>query len=191
MKSRPRADYRAATRHLRHAVVAALMFVTALAQAAPSADEFLRAVRLADATNVAAYIAANGNLGITDRSGRPPLHVAVRHGHLEITEQLIAAEANVNERDADGWTALHFAAESGDLDAISLLLAAGANVNASDPYRYMPLHLAAREGHDAACEKLISAGADVRAAIDVGFTAADLAEAFPELRDWLLARESP
>ena len=79
-------------------------------------------MRLADEISVQTYLAANGSLGITDRNGRAPLHVAVRHGHIEILKQLIAAEADVNQRDVDGWTALHWAAQGGHADVCRLLL---------------------------------------------------------------------
>ena len=48
----------------------------------------------------------------------------------------------------------------------------------------------ARDGHADACELLIGAGADANARIDVGMTAADLAERFPDLQVWLLSHQS-
>ena len=42
----------------------------------------------------------------------------------------------------------------------------------------------------AACELLVDAGADAGARIDVGLTASDLADRFPELQGWLLDRQT-
>ena len=78
--------------------------------------------------------------------------------------------------------------EAGDQSAVlNALLEAGADPRRLDPYRYQALHFAAREGHLEAVQQLIRAGAEPDAVIDVGFTAADLAEAHPEVQDYLRA----
>ena len=160
---------------------------TAGAQAVASGD-LLRAVRLNDVVSVGALLEEGTDPDSLDSNRRPALQVAVRYGHAGIVLRLLEAGAGVDARDADGWTALHHAAQDGDIDVLRLLIEHGADVGAADPYRYRALHLAAREGHRPACELLLEAGADADARIDIGFTPADLAERFPDLRDHLLAR---
>jgi ankyrin repeat protein len=175
-------------------LLAAWAFVIGAAVAgaaeAPDVASFHRAVRLDRADDVRAYLESGGAPDILDANGRTALQVAIRYGHDDLVEGLLAAGAGVDVPDAHGWTALHYAAGVGDLGALRRLLAAGARVSRADPYRYQPLHIAAREGHGAACELLLEAGADVSARIDVGYTAADLAERFPALQDFLRDREA-
>ena len=174
------------------AVVGAAVFATTLGTGAQPAalEDLLRAVRLNDLASVGGLLEAGIDANTLDRHGRTALQVAVRYGHLDIARLLLDSGAGVDARDADGWTALHHAAQDGDTDFLGLLVARGANVEAADPYRYRALHLAARDGHAAACELLIDAGADTNARIDVGLTAADLADRFPELQDRLLGRQT-
>ena len=173
---------------MRPAFAGATMLVAAAgasAQTAPPGD-LLRAVRLNDGASVGVFLEGGTDPDSLDRNGRPALQVAVRYGHFDIARLLLDANAGVNARDADGWTALHHAAQGGDSEMLRLLIARGADIGAADPYRYHALHLAARDGYDAACEILVEAGADAGARIDVGFTPADLAERFPDLRVYLL-----
>ena len=173
---------------LRTACAGAIVLAATAGAGAQTAvpGDLLRAVRLNDATSVGAFLEGGLNPDSLDRNARPALQVAVRYGHFGIARVLLDANANVNARDADGWTALHHAAQGADAQILHLLIARGADIEATDSYRYRALHLAARDGHDAACEVLIEAGADAGARIDVGFTAADLAERFPDLHDYLL-----
>jgi ankyrin repeat protein len=87
---------------------------------------------------------------------------------------------------------MHHAAAGGELGAVKVLIGAGARVDVMDPYRYRPLHLAARQGFTEICKLLVRHGADPRARIDVGFTAADLAQdQFPTLAEYLRAEAAP
>ena len=178
--------------YARVAVPGAVLLATALgAGAQPTTPgDLLRAVRLNDLASVGGYLEAGIDANSLDRSGRTALQVAVRYGHRDIARLLLDSGAGVDARDADGWTALHHAAQDGNSNFLRLLVARGADVEAADPYRYRALHLAARDGHVAACELLIDAGADANARIDVGFTAADLAERFPDLHAWLLSHQT-
>lgn len=151
--------------------------------------ELHQAVRLNDMAAVRAFADERGAyLNARGDGGYSPLQVAIRWGHGDLVALLLEMGADPNRADSDGRSALHLAASSNDQNAARLLLDSGALVNQRDNYRYTPLHMAARSGHTDLAHILIEAGADVNARIDVGFTAYDLAEAFPELRGYLRER---
>ena len=58
----------------------------------------------------------------TDLRGSTALHIAVRHGYLDIVKLLLHHGANPNIRDNDGTTILHIAALHGDLALFEYLL---------------------------------------------------------------------
>lgn len=148
-----------------------------------------KAVRLNDVAAVRRYTAEpEAYLDARGERGYRPLQVAIRWGHTELYALLIEMGADVNATDGDGRSALHIATSNNDKTAVRLLLDSGAVVNQRDHFHYTPLHMAARSGHTDTAHLLIEAGADVNARIDVGFTAFDLAEAFPDLRDYLRQR---
>jgi len=70
----------------------------------------------------------------TDRDGETLLHVASKHGHVEISELLLRGGADVNARAGGGVTPLHLAARNGQVPAAELLLAAGANPDATEEF---------------------------------------------------------
>jgi ankyrin repeat protein len=62
------------------------------------------------------------------------LHLACRHGHVEIVALLLAHGADIMARASGGLTALHLAAGSGHTRVAELLLEKGAEVNAREAY---------------------------------------------------------
>lgn len=88
--------------------------------------------------------------------GLPPLHAAVKNGHLDAARWILDRGVDVEARDGEGRTALHLAAERYGDDAASvvrLLLDHGADTKAKveSPSEYAsdrdatPMHLAANE----------------------------------------------
>lgn len=173
-------------------VLALFTLAAPVGAAVLSAPELLRAVRLNEVARVRQHLEGGGDAELYDRAGRTALQVAIRHGHGSLTALLVKTGARLGKTDTDGWQAMHHAAAGGELGAVKVLIGAGARVDVMDPYRYRPLHLAARQGFTEICKLLVRHGADPRARIDVGFTAADLAQdQFPTLAEYLRAEAAP
>jgi ankyrin repeat protein len=85
-----------------------------------------------------------------DSSGQTPLHLAVKNGHLVMTERLLSLRANPNMEDVSGKTLLHSAAEgrSSSLALCQLLLDSGASkVALTNRGNLTPSQLALQEGY--------------------------------------------
>ena len=79
---------------------------------------------------------------------KPPLHVAVRHGHTRIALHLIDLGADVNYR-AEKSLPLHTAVKHGHTELALSLIKHGASVNQATPGGYLPLYHAVAQGKDA------------------------------------------
>lgn len=76
----------------------------------------------------------------------PPLHEAVKHGHLEMVCVLLGAFGfNINQKDHQGKTPLFYA--SINLEMTRYLLENGADVNQKDRHGKTPLFYAIRDGN--------------------------------------------
>ena len=104
-----------------------------------------------------------------------PLHVAVMHGQVEVSQILLQHKADQNALDSDGQTPLHLASDQGYIDVARLLLEQGSNVNAQDNNRSTPLHLASRKGKLEVVCLLLEHGADLDAEDKEGMTACRVA----------------
>lgn len=80
------------------------------------------------------------------------MHMAARHGHVAVVQQLLSAHAAVGATRGDLFsrTPLDAAATSGRAAVVQRLLAAGAAAGAADSSGSTPLHEAAQKGHAAA-----------------------------------------
>ncbi len=67
-----------------------------------------------------------------------PLHTAVNHGRIQMTQALLEKGANPNQVGEKGITPLHLAAWRGQLALIQLLLEAGADKTAKDAQSFTP-----------------------------------------------------
>ena len=97
-----------------------------------------------------------------DRSGRPPLHVAVAGNYDELIRWLLDHGADITVRGPGGESSLHYVVTQDrtvGLDVVRLLLARGAPVNARDDAFETPLHVAARRHRTAVAGVLLAHGA--------------------------------
>jgi hypothetical protein len=76
-----------------------------------------------------------------------PIHLAAKHGQMEIAEFLLAEGARLDVRDEDGDSPLRTAARSGNAEFVELFLAHGADKNARNVSDSTPLVSAASRGH--------------------------------------------
>lgn len=88
-----------------------------------------------------------------------PLHYAVFHGNLEITEYLIEKGADVNARNRNSDTPLHLAAMNGNVDIAKILLKHNADVNAKNNEGKTALDYATNNNHQELVELLLAHGA--------------------------------
>ncbi len=161
------------------------------AGAAPPAEEVAslhQAVRAQDKEEIEKFKGRSEHLDAHNGEGYTALQEAIRYGHGEIARILIEFGADPNALDADGRSALHHTALSDEAGLTQLLIEKGVMADKQDPYKYTALHLAAREGYEKVVMVLLHAGANINAKIDVGFTAIDLADAYPSLQDYLRER---
>jgi ankyrin repeat protein len=97
------------------------------------------------------------NVNEKDREKYTPLHLASRHGHIDIVRELIRCGASVHERDMDG-TPLHTASRYGHVDIVRELIKSGAHVNEKDRCGWTSLHIASRYGSIEVTRELIRHG---------------------------------
>ena len=89
------------------------------------------------------------------------LHVAAKHGKLEIVEKLIELGADLNRRGAIlGGGAINEAASDGHIEIVRYLLSCGAELDVSEPERN-PLFSAILGGHIDIVKLLIENGIDI------------------------------
>lgn len=136
--------------------------------------EVVQALTLHGASTSALWPSRNG-----DRF--PCLHLAVQHGHVQLTKyflSVVAMDLNL-KTPGKSLTPLHVAAQYGQIEILDLLLAQRANVHATDDQGMTPLHHASeyQYDHNVPCSQhgqiervqceivdhLIAAGANVKA----------------------------
>ncbi|MCG8340757.1 MAG: ankyrin repeat domain-containing protein, partial [Cytophagales bacterium] len=160
-------------------------------------------------------IQEGGDVDLTDKGGRTPLHWAAEEGNVEVVKALLEKTVKISVKDgagdtpldlaerkdyqdivellrgadADGNTPLHHAADKGDKDAAEELIAQGAKVNAKNNNGETALHKAAEKGNQEVVDLLIEKGADVNATDSNGETALQKAAAggHQEVVDALIA----
>ena len=107
----------------------------------------------------------NGN---PERQIIPPLHVAARHGHIDIALHLIELGAYVNQKDVYSDLPLHATALKGHAQLTQALIQHGASVNQIDGKGRLPLHLACWKGHTQLANSLIKYGASLNQSDGIG-----------------------
>jgi len=101
-----------------------------------------------------------------DTEGVPPLHLACKHGHLELAKLFVAEGAKVHATDADPkrrGTAIAYAAWGGHLSVIEFLVQnTKATLDEIDIVGNTPLLYAVFGGHRSVVEALVKAGRSLR-----------------------------
>lgn len=106
-------------------------------------------------------------------AGQTLLHLAARHGHLQVCRYLISERVDLNAAGEGMMTPLHVAALAGQAEVCRMLLEAGADPNKEDEVKATPLVLAAQEGQVEACRVLLEAGAPVSSRVLYAAVASD------------------
>lgn len=95
--------------------------------------------------------------------GQTPLHLACRHGQLDLAKLLLSMRADIDVKDSSGKTPLCLAATYGHVALIQLLLSQPQKpqLNSKDLFGQTPFGRAFFAGHLDCCKTLLNAGADV------------------------------
>src|SRR6266478_4866925 len=104
-----------------------------------------------------------------------PLHLASRHGRVEVVCFLIEHGADVTAQNQNESSPLHEALRSGKVEVARILIERGADVTAREVGGVTPLHRASRQGQLEIARVLIERGADIAARTDYGQTPLHLA----------------
>jgi hypothetical protein len=104
-----------------------------------------------------------------------PLHVASRHGNVEIAQLLLEHGANVKAQDDDECTPLLLASQCGHVEVALILLDHGADTEARDYMGRVPLLLGLEYGHVEVVQILLEHGADTEAQDKGGWSPMELA----------------
>lgn len=132
------------------------------AQTANQIDNFTKAAKFDDVSEVQSLLKAGISPNTLDSKGNPMLIVAIRDKSKKVTDLLLANPAtNVNFANKSGENALMMAAFDGDLPTVKMLvLDKKASVNKQG---WAPIHYAATNGHLQIVEFLMAHGARVNA----------------------------
>jgi len=98
--------------------------------------------------------------------GVTALHMAARHGHVDVVKYLLDNGCSVAAATTHGFTALHFAAEEGFDPVVQALLEADAAVDQPNALNWSPLLLAAIYDQCGVASLLIAHKADVNRQIE-------------------------
>lgn len=143
-------------------VVTLYLSSSLFAQTADQIDDFTKAAKFDDVSEVQSLLKAGISPNTLDPKGNPMLIVAIRDKSKKVTDLLLANPAtNVNLANKSGENALMMAAFDGDLPTVKMLvLDKKASVNKQG---WAPIHYAATNGHLQIVEFLLAHGARVNA----------------------------
>ncbi len=134
----------------------------ALAQTATQIDDFTKAAKFDDVSEVQSLLKAGVSPNTLDPKGNPMLILAIRDKSMKVTDLLLSnPSTNVNLANKSGENALMMAAFDGDFPTVKMLvLAKKAAVNKPG---WSPIHYAATNGHLHITQFLMANGAMVNA----------------------------
>lgn len=132
------------------------------AQTAAQIDDFTKAVKFDDVSEVSSLIKSGVSPNTLDPKGNPMLVLAVREKSTKVVELLLAdTSTNINLSNKSGENALMMAAFDGQFPVVkTLVLQKKATVNKSG---WAPIHYAATNGHLEITQFLMANGALVNA----------------------------
>nr|MDO8115224.1 ankyrin repeat domain-containing protein [Candidatus Sigynarchaeota archaeon] len=90
--------------------------------------ELLRAVEEGDLQTVKKSVQNGADLGVKNKLGEAPLHVAASKGFLDIVQYLVDRGADTFDKDGADMTALHLAARDGQIAVVTYLLSKMDNI---------------------------------------------------------------
>lgn len=148
-----------------NSALGALMLCAAnlvLAQTADQIDDFTKAAKFDDVSEVQSLLKAGVSPNVLDPKGNPMLIVAIRDKSAKVTDLLLANPSiNVNLPNKSGENALMMAAFDGDMSTVKMLvLNKKAAVNKPG---WSPIHYAATNGHLQIVQFLMANGAMINA----------------------------
>ncbi|MEY4496036.1 MAG: hypothetical protein RL744_1100 [Pseudomonadota bacterium] len=148
-----------------NSALGALMLCAAnlvLAQTADQIDDFTKAAKFDDVSEVQSLLKAGVSPNVSDPKGNPMLIVAIRDKSAKVTDLLLANPSiNVNLPNKSGENALMMAAFDGDMATVKMLvLNKKAAVNKPG---WSPIHYAATNGHLQIVQFLMANGAMINA----------------------------
>lgn len=82
------------------------------------------------------------NCEMRNEQGLGLLHIAIRHGHLDMYDLLVSKGCDLHQKDAMQRSTLHHACEKGNLKAAEYLISKGIEVDGLDNIRNTPLFFA-------------------------------------------------
>lgn len=100
-------------------------------------------------------------VNVKNNLGSSPIHEAIAHENLEVTEALAQGGACMLAQDSGGLTPLHVCASTGNITIALALLTSGANINGKDASGMTPFCVALESDFTDFAKFLISAGADL------------------------------
>lgn len=106
---------------------------------------------------------------VSPHNQQTALHIAARHGDVELIKLLVSFGAHINGGTVDLMTPLHEACLGGHPDVVDVLIAEGADANARNIDGSTPLCFACTNGSLKCTRLLIEAGAEVNPSLTVTF----------------------
>jgi ankyrin repeat protein len=148
-----------------NSALSALMLCAAnlvLAQTADQIDDFTKAAKFDDVSEVQSLLKAGVSPNVLDPKGNPMLIVAIRDKSAKVTDLLLANPSiNVNLPNKSGENALMMAAFDGDMATVKMLVLN--NKAAVNKPGWSPIHYAATNGHLQIVQFLMANGAMINA----------------------------
>jgi ankyrin repeat protein len=133
---------------------------------------------------VQTYIATGGDINITDKLHRTPLHLAAWTANPELLSLLLKSKADVDKKAIDNFTILHFVVQSNNpsrdqvLSCIRMIVRKAKHLlnQRISKGNKSALHLAVVKGHVDTVRCLLECGLDKDAKMSNGQLAVDLAK---------------